>query len=161
MPFDPSYVHPDEPPLDARGDLALTDDLATLAEQLSDDAAHLARCYPAGTAGSCKIPGRVNPAKPLPRRAGLAIAGVGLSCLGLVAASISFALLGGESAPPPANATNAQVTNGDAISDSAKVAIPATPSPVMLSVGELSGPEREALFDLLDDQPQRLTRVSF
>jgi len=52
MPFDPNIVRPriiqaDEPPLDEAGDLVLRDDLAELAAQLRDDAAHLASLYPA------------------------------------------------------------------------------------------------------------------
>jgi hypothetical protein len=47
MPFDPRLIQPEPPPLDAQGQIDLPDDLAMLAEQLEDDARHLALCYPA------------------------------------------------------------------------------------------------------------------
>src|SRR5439155_15895492 len=46
MPFDPKLVHPDQPPLSPAGDLDLPDDLAALAQQLANDAAHLSASYP-------------------------------------------------------------------------------------------------------------------
>src|SRR5262245_12352133 len=46
MPFDPKLINPDQPPLSADGDLDLPADLKALAEQLCEDASHLASCYP-------------------------------------------------------------------------------------------------------------------
>jgi hypothetical protein len=46
MRFDPRLIHPDDPPQKTGGELDLPADLAALAEQLSDDAAHLAARYP-------------------------------------------------------------------------------------------------------------------
>jgi len=47
MQFRARVIHPDPPPADDDGDLQLPDELMALGDQLSDDAAHLARVYPA------------------------------------------------------------------------------------------------------------------
>src|SRR5262245_47543276 len=49
MPFDPKLLHPDEPPLDEHGELQLPDELSALCEQLTADAAHVARCFGAAS----------------------------------------------------------------------------------------------------------------
>ena len=72
MSFDPKLIHPDEPPLTPAGDIDLPDDLAALAEQLSDDATHLATCYPADIsqrAGGVSLPVALS-SRTVPRRAG-------------------------------------------------------------------------------------------
>jgi hypothetical protein len=45
--FQPRLIHPEPPPEDSEGDLDLPDDLSALADQLQDDATHLANRYPA------------------------------------------------------------------------------------------------------------------
>ena len=47
MQFRARVIHPDPPPADDDGDLQLPDELMALGDQLSDDAAHLAKVYPA------------------------------------------------------------------------------------------------------------------
>lgn len=66
MPFDPHVIHPEEPPLDAAGDLQLPDDLAELAAQLGEDSKFLAELYPAKSFESSVQPacGFANPPAP-------------------------------------------------------------------------------------------------
>lgn len=47
MRFEPRVIPGDEPPTDEAGELLLPDDLQALADQLFDDASHLAARYPA------------------------------------------------------------------------------------------------------------------
>jgi hypothetical protein len=44
--FEPRLIPGDDAPTDEAGELLLSDDLRSLADQLRDDASHLARCYP-------------------------------------------------------------------------------------------------------------------
>src|SRR5262245_4554614 len=58
MRFDPKLIHPEEPPLDAAGELDLPADLAALGEQLRDDAAHLAAKFPSAEGRHVRPSGR-------------------------------------------------------------------------------------------------------
>src|SRR5437660_201191 len=89
MRFDPKLVHPDQPPLSPDGDLDLPDELAALALQLADDAAHLSACYPPSS--------RKPMARPATARPRFATAAV-WSCAAVVAAAL-LALVGWQFLP--------------------------------------------------------------
>jgi hypothetical protein len=150
MRFDAKLIQPDEPPLTAGGELDLPADLAALGQQLGDDAAHLAAKYPAATVvGRSPAPS----ARPL--------APFYLSLGASLVAAVLVAVMVWQLRPSPA-----PVQRSAAVSS--PVAAPATfPSPAApaasgsISLVDLSGPELEALLDLLHDDPNRSTSISF
>jgi len=148
MPFDPKLIHADEPSLAANGDLNLPPDLAALAEQLRDDATHLAASYP--STFTSHLP-TLRPHQPRRRTTAL---------IALVTAASLAALLAGfvvfwqspESnprthSPGPAAPTHYVTT--------------AVQAENVISLTELSSPELEALIDLMVRSPDNALRVSF
>jgi hypothetical protein len=174
MPFDPKLIHPDEPPLSRAGELDLPDDLGALAEQLADDARHLASCYPADAAfrsGSfCLQAEGVSPLWKSPRassRRSLAAivlaSSVTLASVASIGLAIAFALSvfqDNTSRPAPNSLVQSPTTaNAPVAANIEPIAAPAVaspgPSPTTLSLGELSGPELEALLDLWPGKGQK------
>jgi hypothetical protein len=166
MRFDPRLIHPDDAPLRASGELDLPDDLAALAEQLADDAAHLSARYPAdGNPQIALAAELVDSAERIKRRAwrhaALAI-GASLASVAAVVLTVSLALRNRE----PVDA--AVVSPPDSLLTTVPPPAPATtpvsmpiPTPTSLSLGELSGPEMEALFDLLQHDHERTSSIAF
>jgi hypothetical protein len=181
MPFDPQLIHPDDPPLRADGELDLPADLAALAEQLGDDAAHLAACYPAdGTPQVALAAELVQSASRLKRLQwfrSAAMIGAGLATVAVLGVSLFLAarqspepvVRGGPVAIAPAATGERSLSVGNTTIDPlpatpfSATPFPATPFPATatLSVGELSGPELEALLDLLNGEPQSVASISF
>ena len=150
MRFDPKLIHLDEPPLNLDGELNLPADLAALAEQLSDDAAHLAAQYPA--------------ARELRPRVGRSRASSykRYILLGSTLAALLIAVVVWQSMPgqPAANlSTSARSPVVAMPSHSPAIAAPAANDTV--SLADLSGPELEALVDMLAHDPHRVTSISF
>jgi len=166
MPFDPRLVHPDDAPLRPDGDLDLPDDLAALAGQLADDAAHLSACYPACWNPQVALASDlVDSAKRIKRnswrQAGLAI-GVGLTALTTIVVAVSLVLRNREPGDPERNSSSdVVVTTAAPIAPLATPISLPTPTPTTLSLGELTGPEMEALFDLLQRDSQRASSIAF
>jgi hypothetical protein len=163
MPFDPRLIHPDEPPLRPDGELDLPADLAALAEQLGDDAAHLSACYPADRAPQVALAAElVQSAGRIKRQhwfRSVAVIGTGLATVAALGISL---IIAAQQTPktnrprqPVAIAPNS-VPDSTSPSESFPVSTSAT-----LSVGELSGPELEALLDLLDNEPRSMASISF
>lgn len=171
MPFDPKLIQPDDAPLRADGDLDLPGDLARLAEQLSDDAACLASRYPASACGDAVLAAElVESAKRIKsasRRRMISAVGAGLAAVAGLAALVAFA---------PSLFQQSSSDRADALplagrpsfrTAAAPIVVPVVEStslpvrPPSLSLGELSGPEMEALFDLLQHDPRRAGSISF
>jgi hypothetical protein len=157
MPFDPKLIHPDDAPLLPDGEIQLPDDLAALADQLSDDAAHLSARYPASAQPQLALAAELTLSaarlKSQSRRRAAILLGVG-------AASVALCLLPfvrpSREMPSPAPR--------ERFVDSRPALIPAArpmPAATNLSLGELSAPEMEALFDLLERDTTRSGSVSF
>jgi hypothetical protein len=167
MPFNPKLVLPDVPPLASDGELNLPADLAALGDQLTDDAAHLARRYPS------RLPtglAAIKSERPTAWRSvsfGVPLSLAGLA-LGLTAVlAVSIALLRqtlDERAPsaavpvhiladfPPPREHRLPIADqvpGDEASHSA------------ISLVGLSGPELEAFLDLIEQQPAAGASVAF
>ena len=169
MPFDPKLVQPDDAPLLTSGELDLPSDLAALAEQLGDDAAHLASRYPADRAPAVALSAElIESAARIKRHSPRRIAWVAAASLASAAVlTISVAIAWrnqGEVAPTNGTlATSPLSANAAASAQPAElVSLPAPQSAAgTLSVGELSGPEMEALLDLLSAEPKSVASISF
>lgn len=163
MPFDPRLIHPDEPPLRSDGELDLPADLAALAEQLGDDAAHLSACYPADRSPQVALAAElVQSAARIKRQhwfRSAAVVGTGLATVAALGISLVIAARQAPQASRPRQpvaVAPASPSDPSPPSDSLPVSAAAT-----LSVGELSGPELEALLDLLDNEPRSMASISF
>ena len=163
MRFDPKLIHPEEPPLDAAGELELPADLAALGEQLRDDAVHLAARYPAereAVLRECAVPSRA-------WDRGLAFRTIAIFGSSLAAALVAIVLWQGLPGPPAQNRTAAVSVPTTIVSPSPRPAIAPimnTVAPVAnngVSLADLSGPELEALVDLLARDPERAGSISF
>jgi hypothetical protein len=163
MPFDPKLVRPDDAPLLPSGEIQLPDELAALAEQLSDDAAHLSARYPAADEAHVALSAELTLAAELTQSAARLKSQSRrrvAMLLGVGAASVALCVLplvrSGSETPP-------QVPR-EGIVDSRSTLVPAPrplPAATNLSLGELSAPEMEALFDLLERDATRPGSVSF
>ena len=145
MPFDPKLIPADDAPLTADGEIKLPDDLAALAGQLRDDAAHLAAVFPATPSEHRRQPAAAS------RNNQYTVAAA-------VAGTTLAAVLGGlvvlwQGAKPLAVTTNSAPSPTEFVSTAAS---PAT----TVSLTELSSPELEALLDLIQRQPETVS-VSF
>ena len=173
MPFDPKLIQPDDAPLRADGDLDLPDDLARLAAQLGDDATRLAQQYPASACGDAVLAAELvesarrikDGSRRRTRAVGVAM-GAGLAAIAGLAALVTFGqpwLRPGGALPKPsplAGRPSLRSAVGPMAAPSIEPLSLTSPSPT-LSLGELSGPEMEALFDLLQHDPRRAGSVSF
>jgi hypothetical protein len=156
MPFDPKLIHPDDAPLLPGGELALPDELAHLAEQLRDDAAHLASRYPAESFGARAAGDYLSehmPARNASWVRSTAIAGALLASVASLVVSVSVQWFPTSGAGPTGNglvrAPSAPNSAVPRVPLSVEAPIPSlVPATTTLSLGELSGPEREALLDL-------------
>ena len=153
MPFDPKLIHAEEPPLTAAGELDLPADLAALAQQLGDDAANLAAKYPAAAARPAIASADQRGAF---KYAAYILAGTA------VAASL-FAVLTWQSFPqsPTQGMTAAPTLAPTLVPSLSATDASSRPKRENVSLVDLSGPELEALFDLLDREPGRAGEVSF
>jgi hypothetical protein len=135
--------------------LELPAELATLGEQLQSDAARLANLYPTSA----------NRAVSESRRSAVRIT---LRRMGAAAAVLVTGVIGAWQLMPLRPAAHPP---GSAVSMSRDPAVPGNPSPpadslvtgrpATYSVAELSGPELEALVDLMQRDPAAVQRVSF
>ena len=154
MPFDPKLVHPEEPPLTAGGELDLPADLAALGEQLHADAAHLAAAYPPNGESSL-LPQRQAAHSSYTKYAALVL-GSTLAAL-LVTAVIWHSL----PVQPAASRTAAALPPTAAAIPAASPAMAMPQSGEAVLLVELSGPELEALIDLLDRDPRSASSIAF
>jgi len=151
MPFDPKLIQADDPPLAADGDLNLPAHLSHLAEQLSDDAAHLAARYPPAAAVQARSAsegfGRRNPST---RR---------FAPAALIATALA-ACLAGFSAfwQSPKSSLQERVPLP---SEPSRFVASTPSSDTAISLTELSTPELEALLDLTERSPENALRISF
>lgn len=179
MQFDPQrrqprLIHPDDAPLSGDGELNLPDDLAAIAAQLAGDAKQLAARYPGDRQEHTVIAAqlvesaeRIEAASQRRRswRRWALVAGGGLASVAAAVATVSLAMrTGGDNAPPRFAATTPSQTSAPRAANSTAAA-PASLSPMgpSLSLGELSAPEMEAVFDLLQDEndAKGATSISF
>jgi hypothetical protein len=174
MPFDfgsplkPRLIHPDEPPLLPDGELDLPADLAALAEQLGDDAAHLSACYSADYDKADRSPQVALAAELVQSAARIkrqhwfrsaAVVGTGLATVAALGISLIIAARQApQSNPPRQPVAVAPTATSDAASPSESFPVSTSAT---LSVGELSGPELEAILDLLDNEPRSVASISF
>lgn len=155
MPFDPKIFRENDADFDAAADLQLPADLALMAEQLGDDAARLAACYPP------PVPAVIQPAArlatPSSRRmsywlsrslAGIALA-MALVAISLVAPNAYRPRPGNDSMP-------AAVTEVPSSLDSNRV-----PVTTASWLGDTTGPELEALMDLWAQENREKASLSF
>ncbi|MCI0359832.1 MAG: hypothetical protein L0211_15250 [Planctomycetaceae bacterium] len=166
MRFDPRLIQPDDAPLRNDGELDLPDDLAALAGQLADDAAHLSACYPADRNPQVALAAELaDSAERLKRRAwrpsALAV-GAGLASLAALVLTVSLSLRDSDpvDAQSVASPDSLATTVSPVAAETMSTSLPAL-APTTLSLGELSGPEMEALFDLLQRDPQRTSSIAF
>jgi hypothetical protein len=155
MPFDPKLIHPDEPPLAAGGELDLPADLAALGEQLSADAAHLAANYPVGR--NLASPSIRHQARPRPvwhyARYAAALLVVGIT--------LAIAAVAWQPGEPPVARTAPAIAPLPRPAVNSPVAATAPRRTESVPLIELSGPELEALLDMLADESARDTSISF
>jgi hypothetical protein len=150
MQFDPKLIRPDEPPLAPDGEMQLPDDLSALAEQLGDDAAHLASCYPPPPR-TIDYP---TPSTALWRKR-MAATAMMLSGSALVAVLAATIFLRQSARPVTSQAY--QPEQPPQSSFTSKSIDPHT----TISLADLSGPELEALLDLMEHEHQATISVSF
>jgi len=161
MPFDPKLIQPDEPPLTASGDLDLPDDLKTLAEQLGEDAAHLAHCYPPRQdSRQPEVAARWR------RQRAFAFGAAAAALASLLIGGVAFWRgTAGSGVRSTTSVVTAERTSPAEIGESHSVAAGALDehplSSSTLSLAELSGPEMEALLDLLEREPGQVTSIAF
>jgi hypothetical protein len=169
FPFKAQLIQPDDAPLLPGGEIDLPADLAALAEQLGDDAAHLARRYPADRAPAVALSAElIESAARIKRRSRSRVAmlaGVSLASVALVAISVAVGL---QDRRGPMPKRDSLVASPPALLPASGLEAPElSPLPVThaaagtLSVGELSGPEMEALLDLLNSEPKSVASISF
>jgi len=156
MPFDPKLIHAEEPPLTAGGDLDLPADLAALAQQLGDDAAHLSARYPAG-------PAKAETTTGVRRRAAsyVGYAAIGAAVASLLGAIVLWESLAGPPVAKTTTATTAAVAPPVSVPSLSSTPAVAAPRGENVSLVDLTGPEVEALLDLLDRDPGRAGGISF
>jgi hypothetical protein len=156
MPFDPRVIPPGEPPLSGDGELKLPRELAALAQQLGEDAAHLAACYPPRP---IDLHERAAQAAGWRRRT-VILAGSG-AALALILLVVSLAWRG----VPPASVDRPELAAAASSETDRQPNQPArratAAARTTVSLAELSGPELEALLDLIERDPDKLTGVSF
>lgn len=174
MPFDPRLIHPDDAPLRPDGDLDLPADLAALAEQLADDAFHLSARYPAArepqvalaaelveSAERIKTTGQ--PARGTWRRAAVLV-GAGLASVAVIGLSLLSLSARRDDGDRASEFVSTPALPADRAAPAVVAPTPVTfaaPATSSLSLGELSAPEMEALFDLLQREPNRASTISF
>ena len=173
-PFEPRVVLPEPAPLDDAGELELPDDLAALAEQLQDDAAHLSTRFrleasPAAT----PLPGATARS---PSSAPMRIALL-TTAAATIAIALSVASLANRSGIVDQADRQPQSTAAETSADTSHepIAIEAIQHPhadpaaqntidqseSLVLLGEASGPEREGLLDLLQQTASTETSISF
>jgi hypothetical protein len=150
MRFDAKLIRSDEPPLAADGELKLPDDLAALGEQLGDDAAHLAACYP-----QARTPGLMQPLA-ASRRKRIAATAAMLGGSTLAAVLVVAVVMWPSAAPIAVEADSNQPVQPLQSFTSVLTRPPAT-----ASLTDLSAPELEALLDLMEREPGNTMSVSF
>ena len=139
MPFDPKLIQAHEPPLTATGELDLPPELASLAEQLTDDAAHLAGCYPPNTAtGARSVSEGPNRQRAQTHRytAAFVASASAASLAGLILFWQDLKSKPIDHSAPPSGTSHAIATK--------------LSSDLTISLTDLSTPEIEALLDLTD-----------
>ena len=154
MPFDPKLIRAQEPPLAADGELELPCELQALASQLRDDASHLAACYPAQRREV--LAPATRPAR-RPQSITAAMSGVALAVLLLGVTAVLWRLPRPHAAAPVVapNHVTAAPQRPLVIEEVAERPAPA------VSLVSLSGPELEALVDLLERDRAAVATVSF
>ncbi len=170
-PFDPRLIHPEDAPLRLDGDLDLPADLAALAEQLADDAAHLSARYPANREPQVALAAELVDSAERIKSAGerrrtswrqvALIAGAGLASVAAVVFALSMATrpTDGPRAVDLVAAPATSAREAELAPTSASASL--VPTNTSVSLGELSAPEMEALFDLLQRDADRTSSVSF
>jgi hypothetical protein len=151
MPFDPKLVSEADAPLTSNGDLSLPDDLAAIADQLRGDAARLSIRYPPQLSLVSRFP-TANQHSPR------LLFGVAYRSVAAASAFLATSLIGAlllwicsDSQIGPSNLATEPKTEFTSI-------FPQATAPISLT--DLSSPELEALFDLVERQTDTIT-VSF
>jgi hypothetical protein len=180
LPFTPRIVVAEPAPLTDTGELELPDDLAALADQLSDDAAHLSSKYPASDAPvvpkSVVSSGSRDPVDASgPKRAAMrqrASTFALASCVAVAALSLitlSSAIFNDQITEPSEQSISARDSQpSESTSEFTPVRVSlatdeqAEPvSRPLIMLGGASGPEREGLLDLWRDEAGERASISF
>jgi hypothetical protein len=170
MPFDPKLIQPEDAPLLPSGELDLPADLTALADQLGEDAAHLAARYPADRAPAVALSAELLESaariKRQSRQRFAWVAAASLASAAVLAVSVAIALQNQGAVAPGSGtlaASPATASPATAAQPPEFVSLPAphAAGASTLSVGELSGPEMEALLDLLSAEPKTAASISF
>src|SRR5262249_5244777 len=146
MRFDPKVVRGDNAPLTPDGEIDLPAELAELAEQLGDDAAHLAATYPPVRTTRLKSPSGS-------WRKRVAIVAAAFGGLSLAVAIILAVVLQG-----PLVASRSEAGGPAQLAPSLTSVSPVPEATV--SLVDLSGPELEAWLDLMERESRNVS-VSF
>jgi len=149
MRFDPRLIRADEAPLSPDGQIDLPADLGALAEQLCDDAMHLAATYP-----PAQVARPVEVAAPSWRKQVAVAAAV--FCSAALAMAIGIALILQSPLLVAPRSGNGQARKSP---PSFTSVLPAPEAPVSLI--DLSGPELEAWLDLQQRAAAPNISVSF
>lgn len=157
MRFNPKIVRGEEPPVTVDGEIELPADLAALADQLGDDAAHLAACYPPVRATRLSRTPSAPRRKAMPRGKTIAIAAAAIGGAALAALITLSALF--PSATMPLAARTSGVQSNPSSTHSLTSFSPGGEATV--SLVDLSGPELEAWLDLIASEPSHDISVSF
>ena len=153
MPFDPKLIRPDDPPLMPNGELDLPSDLKALAEQLGEDAAHLAACYPPRqeiALPAAAVAGR--------RRATFVAAGGAAVLVTALVGAAGVWLAAGGSRDARAKKMDIATMPSDAAATNPRDSISAVST---VSLADLSAPEMEALLDLIEREPNQGNGIAF
>jgi hypothetical protein len=170
MPFDPRLIHPDDAPLRADGELDLPADLAALANQLADDAVRLSARYPANREPQVALAAQlVESAERIKATADRRrarkwltfISGAGVASVVAVVLSLSGWRPPADEQPVPPATFSPVLAGENGTPSSTKIGSLVAPPGTALSVGDLTAPEMEALFDLLQRDSNSTSSVSF
>ena len=161
MQFDPKIVPPDEG-IFAQDDLKLPDDLALMGQQLADDAARLASCYPARQPDhviAIQETSRPGARLWLSGTVAGSLLAVSLLAISLLAPSFLPLERPGKESPAASPASAPEVAIHPALPpDASREPIPVTPASWL---GDTSGPELEALMDLWERDQHEVASLSF
>jgi hypothetical protein len=157
MRFDPKLIPQEKPPWTADRELSLPDDFTELGGQLQEEAARLAAIFPPKQCTVLSVAGSASRFRSVAKRAVLS----SLALVAIASAGVAVWRSGGgqprtnDSAQAPILERGAAAPSSPGFSETTK----SLGSGV--SLAELSGPEWEAVLDLMESDSEPITGVSF
>lgn len=154
MRFKAKFIDVETAPVDDFDELDLPDDLAMLAEQLSDDASYLAARYPADSEDQVEL------AKETPRKTNRRVSTRLMAYTALASVLVLALVFVPSQLQDPQNNTASIDVPHHAISPTIEPEnYPVEVSPAVF-LQDVTGPEMEGLFDLMEQDAQAHTSVS-